>query len=693
MGHSEMKCSNCGQDISAHTLPYEGVATCPNCGHSIALPSETETQTYRVENPLPKSLKGRFVFKSYIGRGTFGIVYRAWDATLHREVAIKVPVSNVSNNQMFLREARAASHLRHPNIVTIYDVILDGSSVSIISDFIEGVSMRSWLEKNPLSQESVCKLMITLANAIEYANSKGIIHRDLKPGNIVMSQDNVPHVLDFGLSQSYTRNLSPIGKVGQAMGTPAFMAPEQVLGDHDQIGPHTDCYALGVILYQLLTGRLPFHGSSTAIFQAILNTSPEPIAKYCATVSPSLEAICQKAMAKSLDDRFSSAGEMATELQRFLRGDRVHSYTGFDSRRAKKLLRRNMVGASAVALAGLLGGTYFWNFRSWRSANPIRKVRIGCSEPNAKIIWKLIDKSLGDLSVSPAVESRPNEWISLSPGLYRVRAELPGDYCEYFRTVPSPDASPHFAIDGVSLKHRVWEEDVGGVELAELVFVPQKNVSGGMSYLPSGSITASKKMGSVYAGTYQINAFLMDVSEVTNTQLLAQFPTLAQSGFASPPNSPAATNVQWDVAIAYAEAVGKSLPTIWEYLWAATNGGQTQFPWGNDSTESTEYWMSVAALMRPKPVAPFDVSSSTPPLTGLFSSVGEWTETPAPRIPDENGVSPSNGGNLLLENHVVGVPSQIIQGKPPSELRCDDFGCYNLLFRSPYFGFRCVRRT
>jgi serine/threonine protein kinase len=693
-----MNCAECNVDLNDATLLKDGGCQCPNCGHLNyqASHGEEETATFAASSPLGPSLQGRFEINKIAGRGSYGIVYRAWDKKLQRFVAVKVPLGKLNDSELFLREARAASHLRHRNIVTIFDIISANGHSCIISDFIDGISMRMWLERNPLSCDAACKLMIVIARAIEYAHGMGVVHRDIKPGNIVISPDNEPHILDFGLSHSRSRNLEPIAKHGQPIGTPAFMAPEQVRGDIMHVGPQTDCYALGVILFQMLTRRLPFYGESKVIYESILNTAPPELSELLPAIPPSLNAIVHKSLEKQPEKRFQNAGEFADELERFVKGQRVLCYSGFDARHASKVLRRNVLGLATVGLAGGLGGALFWIYRKRTIEEPIRNVQVACNGTTSKLLWSLIDSTTGSPVTDEPTETVSNGKIKLRPGFYRVIVRDGADQCEYFRTVPQQGAMARIDIDGVRPNHLFWRIRSGQVELPMFGFVPSQQVQEGMVFFAGGSLTTQTDLGLALGGkTHTLQSFLMDSREVTFGQMREQFPDLRIAR--DQPDSAIANRLTFDMALAFAESVGKSLPTFWEYLWAATNQSKTKYPWGDDAKFAEAYWSQTGVDREKNSSAKedFDRTLSNPSVFGLYSSVGEWTESPAPVFPkigSQQFTSPTNGGNLLMERAVVGMPREILTEQTPQKLRPDLFEFRTVNFASRFIGFRCVRR-
>jgi Protein kinase domain len=268
---------------------------------------------------------GRYRIVRELGRGAMGTVYLAHDSQLDRRVALKVPLFTADDGlvmrQRFLSEARAAATIEHPNICPVYDVgEIDGTPYLTMT-YLQGEPLSRMLEDQaPLPPRRAVALVRRLAVALEAAHARGIIHRDLKPSNVMITPGGDPVILDFGLARRM-REDARLTQLGQPLGTPAYMSPEQVVGAIDLMGPGCDIYALGVILYQLLTGRLPFEGSVVEVLARSVAHEPDPPSKLRADVDRRLDAICLKALSKRVADRYGSMGEFGAALFEYLRHD------------------------------------------------------------------------------------------------------------------------------------------------------------------------------------------------------------------------------------------------------------------------------------------------------------------------------------------------------------------------------------
>jgi serine/threonine protein kinase/WD40 repeat protein/HEAT repeat protein len=271
----------------------------------------------------PPEQFGRYRVLKKLGQGGMGAVYLAHDAQLDRQVALKVPRFAPEDGpeilERFLREARAAATMQHPNICPVYDVgQIDGIHYASMA-FLDGKTLSELIRAGKLlPQRPAAAIVRKLALALEEAHGLGIIHRDLKPANVMINQRKEPVVMDFGLARRLNKEDARLTQTGDVMGTPAYMSPEQVRAA-DEIGPASDIYSLGVIFYEMLTGHLPFSGKSALVMAAVLTQEPDRPSKLRRDLEPGLEAICLKAMAKKPADRYGSMKDFAAALTQVLK--------------------------------------------------------------------------------------------------------------------------------------------------------------------------------------------------------------------------------------------------------------------------------------------------------------------------------------------------------------------------------------
>jgi formylglycine-generating enzyme required for sulfatase activity len=333
-------------------------AEAPTLPPSPAAPDETATLApASAPEPVERVAVSGYEILGELGRGGMGVVYKARHVGLNRLVALKMVLAggHAGPDELarFRGEAEAVARLKHPNVVQVYDVGESGGLPYFSLEYVEGGSLDRKLAGTPLPPNEAAALVETLARALAAAHAAGLVHRDLKPANILLTPDGTPKVTDFGLA----KKLDSAGPTatGAVMGTPSYMAPEQAGGKSKEIGPATDVYALGAILYECLTGRPPFKAATPldTILQ-VVSDEPVPPRQLNARVPVDLETVCLKCLQKEPGRRYAGAEALADDLRRFGEGRPVVARPVGRIERAAKWVKRNPLVTALLALTALL---------------------------------------------------------------------------------------------------------------------------------------------------------------------------------------------------------------------------------------------------------------------------------------------------------------------------------------------------
>ena len=377
--HAPALAQSCPDQISpeqmATLVPVPSVATRI---HTPSVPAGHHPTLFPRAAPVPSSglaslarnaglppRVGPYEILEMLGEGGMGVVYLARQAGLDRPVALKVMRARGGDDGLalrrFQREAQAAARLRHPGIVAVHEVGADGDQHYYSMEYVLGQSLEELRKSEKLTPRRSLELTETVARTLAYAHAEGVIHRDIKPQNILITSDGRPLLADFGLARDLSRE-SVLTQEGSTLGTPAYMPPEQALGNVDQVDGRCDVYSLGAVLYHLLTGSPPFSGETPfEVIRQVVMDLPVPVRRLVPAVHPDIETICLKCLEKARERRYPSAEALADDIHRFVEGLPIVARPISLAGRAVRAVRRNAwawMGTAAVALA--LSGTAFW---------------------------------------------------------------------------------------------------------------------------------------------------------------------------------------------------------------------------------------------------------------------------------------------------------------------------------------------
>ncbi|MBI3191076.1 MAG: protein kinase, partial [Pedosphaera parvula] len=450
------------QVLQEGTASHVNDATAPDVGEkSAALSRDAATGHTQF---------GDYDLLEEIARGGMGVVYKARQRNLNRLVAVKMilagPLAGKEFVQRFRTEASAAAILQHPNIVAIHDVGVHEGRHYFSMDYVEGQNLAQLVGQQPLAPARAARYVELIAQAIHYAHERGILHRDLKPSNVLIDANDQPHITDFGLARRLDGD-SSLTLTGQVLGSPNFMPPERAGGGRGRVGRPSDVYALGGILYHLLTARAPFQADSLdRLLTQVLHTEPVSPRLLNPSIPRDLETITLKCLEKESSRRYQTAQELADELGRFLRREPIHARPITAPEKLWRWGRRKPVLALLIVLlhvvgaAGLTGIVWQWRRAEHHLyvAN-MNVVQHRWEQNHASLVRELLEKTA-------TVKERGFEWYYWQRQLHLELKAFRGHTEPILAVAYSPDGQ-RIVTGSADRSAKVWDA-ASGKELQTL---------------------------------------------------------------------------------------------------------------------------------------------------------------------------------------------------------------------------------
>ncbi len=627
-----MKCPKCENEIS------DDSRFCSKCGTPIHSSEEifvSRTMTLlrpMQEIPPGTTLADKYKIIEVLGKGGMGIVYKAEDTRLKRSVALKfLPpelIRDEEAKERFVLEAQAAGGLSHPNICTIHEIDEEKGKSFIAMEYVKGQSLKERIEQGPLGTEEALHIAIQVAEGLEEAHKKGIVHRDIKSGNIMISDKGQAKVMDFGLAK--VKGTTQLTREGTTLGTVAYMSPEQARTE--EVDHRSDIWSLGVLMYEMLSGQLPFRGErESSILYSVVHEEPKPLKAIKPGIPAEFQQIINRALKKNPESRYSSASEMLKDLRKYQNVLRAEELGAFNLRTFLRRLLRPRVAIPTICVVVIIALASVWFF------NRQAKIRWAKEEALPEI-ERLIEANWRDFTEPYKLAEMALEYIPNNPqlvelfskcslniniktepsgaGIYMKEYKAPGSEWKFLGISPLENIRMPIGIFRWKIEKEGYETVLaasstwnigGGKDLLipyDLVRVLNEkgNIPEGMVRVP-GAKTSLGELDDFYIDKYEVtnkqykefidsggyqkreywkHEFIKDGRVLTWEEAMAEFvdqtdrpgpPTWQAGDYPEGQGDYPVSGISWYEAAAYAEFSGKTLPTV--YHWDIARGEYT----------------------------------------------------------------------------------------------------------------------